>query len=106
LAPLSLLVWSVGYTMVAINSISYRQEVTPEHMLGRVNTAGRTLSWGMGWTGGAFVSGGLSGLIGLRPTLFTMAGLAVVGVVVAWTSPLVAASKTGFQGQPEGSAVA
>jgi hypothetical protein len=52
------------------------------------------------------VSGGLSGLIGLRPTLFTMAGLAVVGVVVAWTSPLVAASKTGFQGQPEGSAVA
>jgi MFS family permease len=84
----SLLVWSVGYTMVAINSISYRQQVTPEHMLGRVNTAGRMLAWGMGWTGGAFLAGALSGVLGLRPTLFTMAGVAAVGLVVAFTSPL------------------
>ena len=36
-------------TLVMINSITYRQQVTPEHLLGRVNTAGRMLSWG--WAG-------------------------------------------------------
>jgi MFS family permease len=106
LGALSLLAWSVGYTLVAINSISYRQEVTPEHMLGRVNTAGRMLAWGMGWTGGAFLAGILSGLVGLRPTLFTMAGLACVGVVVAWTSPLVKASRTAVDEGPESASVA
>lgn len=93
LGALSLFAWSIGYTLVAINAISYRQQETPEHMLGRVNTAGRMLAWGLGWTGGAFLAGALSEVIGLRPTLFTMAGLAAVGVLVAWTSPLVAASR-------------
>jgi MFS family permease len=85
---LSLLTWGVAYTLVAINSISYRQQVTPEHLLGRVNTAGRMLAWGMGWTGGAFLAGALSSQLGLRSTLFVMTGVAFVGVVVAWTSPL------------------
>ncbi len=88
LGALSLFAWSIGYTLVAVNSISYRQQVTPEHMLGRVNTAGRMLAWGLGWTGGAFVAGVLSGWLGVRATLFTMAGLASLGVLVAWTSPL------------------
>lgn len=100
LGALSLFAWSIGYTLVAINSISYRQQETPEHMLGRVNTAGRMLAWGLGWTGGAFLAGALSEVIGLRPTLFTMAGLAAVGVLVAWTSPLVAASRQAPAEQP------
>lgn len=94
LGALSLLAWGVAYTMVAINSISYRQQVTPEHLLGRVNTAGRMLSWGMGWTGGAFIAGGLSSPLGLRPTLFVMTAVAFVGVAVAWTSPLRRAAHT------------
>lgn len=88
---LSLLVWSVFYTMVVINSISYRQQVTPEPLLGRVNTAGRMLSWGVGWTGGAFLAGVLSGLVGVQATLFAVTAFSFVGVVVAWTSPLVGA---------------
>ena len=88
LGALSLLVWSVAYTMVVINSITYRQQVTPDHLLGRVNTAGRMLAWGVGWTGGAFLAGVLSGIIGLQPTLFAMTAFAFVGVVIAWTSPL------------------
>jgi hypothetical protein len=76
------------YTLVAVNSISYRQEVTPDHLLGPVNTAGRMLAWGLGWTGGAFAAGAVSGLVGLRPTLLLLAGFAFVGVAVAWTSPL------------------
>ncbi|MGN6576464.1 MAG: MFS transporter [Nocardioides sp.] len=98
LGALSLFAWSIGYTLVAINSISYRQQVTPEHMLGRVNTAGRMLAWGLGWTGGAFVAGVLSGVLGLRTTLFTMAGLAAIGVLVAWTSPLVRSPRRESEG--------
>lgn len=64
LGALSLLVWSLGYTLVAINSISYRQQVTPEHLLGRVNTAGRMLAWGMGWTGGSFLGAALVPVLG------------------------------------------
>jgi len=88
---LSLLVWSIFYTMVVINSISYRQEVTPEPLLSRVNTAGRMLSWGLGWTGGAFLAGVLSGWLGLQGTLFVVTAVSFVGVAVAWTSPLVGA---------------
>ncbi len=88
LGALSLFAWSLFYTTVVVNSISYRQQVTPEHLLGRVNTAGRMLSWGLGWTGGAFLAGAISGALGVRTTLFVMTAFALVGVVVAWTSPL------------------
>jgi hypothetical protein len=87
-AAMWLLLWSIAYTMVAINSISYRQQVTPEPLLGRVNTAGRMLAWGIGWTGGAFIAGGVSQLVGLQSALLAMTGVAFVGVAVAWTSPL------------------
>ncbi len=88
LAALAMTAWSVGYTMIAMNSISYRQEVTPNHLLGRVNTAGRMLSWGVGWTGGAFLAGAVVDLLGLVPTLYLLAATAVLSVVVAWSSPL------------------
>jgi MFS family permease len=58
LATLGLLLWSTAYSLVTINSISHRQQVTPEHLLGRVNTAGRMLAWGVGWTIGALAGGG------------------------------------------------
>ena len=88
---LSLFVWSIFYTLVVINSISYRQQVTPEPLLGRVNTAGRMLSWGLGWTGGAFLAGLLSGWLGVQGTLFAVTAVSFVGVAIAWTSPLVGA---------------
>ena len=87
-ASAGLLVWGFGYTMVVVNSISYRQEVTPEPLLGRVNTAGRVLAWGVGWTVGAFVGGVLGQLIGVQYALATMASITTLAVVVAWTSPL------------------
>jgi MFS family permease len=88
LAALGLMCWGSVYTLVVVNSISYRQEVTPEALLGRVNTAGRMLSWGLGWTVGALFAGWLSHQIGVRPALTTMASLGLVAVAVAWTSPL------------------
>ncbi len=80
--------WAAAVTMVVVNSISYRQAVTPEHLQGRVNTAGRMLSWGIGWTGGALLSGILVGPLGLRPTALAFASVAVLAAAFAWSSPL------------------
>ena len=87
-AAVAMLVWGLAYTAVTVNSVSYRQQVTPEHMLSRVNTAGRMLSWGVGWTGGAVVGGALGTLIGVRPAIVVMAAVSFIAVALAWTSPL------------------
>ncbi|MGH3485096.1 MAG: MFS transporter [Nocardioidaceae bacterium] len=88
LAALGLLTWSGAYMLVVVNSVSYRQQVTPEPLLGRVNTAGRMLAWGLGWTVGAAVAGALSSVIGVRSTLHAVTCVGVLAVLVAWTSPL------------------
>lgn len=92
-AAIGMFGWSIAYTLVVVNTISYRQQVTPEHLLGRVNTAGRMLSWGMGWTLGALVGGALGNAVGVRPAMTAMAALGLIAAVVAWTSPL--------RGQPD-----
>jgi len=87
-AALGLLSWSGAYMLVVVNSISYRQQVTPEPLLGRVNTAGRMLAWGAGWTGGAALAGLVASAVGVRHAMVLMTTVNLVGVVVAWTSPL------------------
>jgi MFS family permease len=87
-AAVGLFGWSCAYTMVVVNAISYRQQVTPEHLLSRVNTAGRMLSWGLGGTVGAAMAGVLESLVGIRLALVAVACLTLVGVAIAWTSPL------------------
>lgn len=87
-AALALAMWSAAYTVIVINSVSYRQVVTPEPLLGRVNTAGRMLSWGLGWTGGAVLAGVLVGFLGIVGTMEALAAFGLVAVLVAWTSPL------------------
>lgn len=88
LGAFGLFLWSCFYTLVVVNSISYRQQVTPEQLLGRVNTAGRMLAWGVGWTSGAAAGGVLAHLFGVREAMVLMAGMGVVACGVAWTSPL------------------
>lgn len=85
--------WSVAYSAIVLSSVSYRQQVTPEAMLGRVNTAGRMLSWGLGWTGGAALSAALVGPLGLVATLACFACVPIVTTVFAWTSPLCGAQE-------------
>ncbi|GAA1553864.1 MFS transporter [Kribbella hippodromi] len=87
-AALALLIWGSAYVMVVVNAISYRQQVTPEHLLGRVNTAGRMLSWGVGATLGAVLGGVLGTAYGPRTGMMLMGLCGFAGVVVAWTSPL------------------
>jgi Transmembrane secretion effector len=88
LAIVGLLSWSVAYTLTVVNAISYRQQVTPEHLMGRVNTAGRMLAWGLGWSAGGALAGVLGHAIGIRPALVAVSSATFLAVVVAWTSPL------------------
>jgi predicted MFS family arabinose efflux permease len=87
-AAIALLVWGSAYVLVIVNAVSYRQQVTPEKLQGRVNTAGRMLSWGVGWTLGAVVGGVLGKAVGIRSGMVLMGCTIFVGVAVAWTSPL------------------
>ena len=87
-AAFATLVWGSAYVLVIVNAISYRQQVTPEKLLGRVNTAGRMLSWGVGWTLGSVVGGVLGNAFGPRTGMVLMGLCGCVGVVFAWTSPL------------------
>ena len=80
--------WGVSYQVVIINSLTYRQQVTPEHLLSRVNTAGRMLSWGLGWTLGALTAGALADQVGVRPAMLTVVCVGVAAAGYAWVSPL------------------
>ncbi|HET6989302.1 MAG TPA: MFS transporter [Kribbella sp.] len=87
-AAIALLVWGSAYVLVIVNAVSYRQQVTPEQLLGRVNTAARMLSWGVGWTFGSVLGGVLGKEFGIRTGMVLMGLAGFVAVVVAWTSPL------------------
>ncbi|GAA0616309.1 MFS transporter [Kribbella sandramycini] len=87
-AAIALLCWGSAYVLVIVNAVSYRQQVTPEQLLGRVNTAGRMLSWAVGWTLGSMVAGLLGNQLGIRAAMVLVGTASFVGVAVAWTSPL------------------
>jgi MFS family permease len=87
-AVLGMTVWGIAYQTVLLGSLTYRQQVTPERLLSRVNTASRMLSWGIGWPVGAVVAGILAGHLGVRPTLLVMVSTGVLAAVFAWVSPL------------------
>lgn len=87
-AVTAMAVWGVAYQSVVLTSITYRQQATPEHLLGRVNTAGRMLSFGVGWTAGALGAGAVAGLLGTRTALVSVVSVGVLAVVFGWLSPL------------------
>jgi MFS family permease len=85
---LVLVAWGAAYMGVVINSITYRQQVTPERLMSRVNTTGRMLSFGLGWPVGSVLGGVVAQAAGPRAGMLAGAAVLVVGVVVGWLSPL------------------
>jgi hypothetical protein len=83
-----MVLWGIAYQVVIINSLNYRQQVTPEHLLSRVNTAGRMLSWGLGWTLGAVGAGALASYVGVRTAMVGVVAVGLLGAGYAWLSPL------------------
>jgi MFS family permease len=88
LATVLLGCWAAAYMLVVINGITYRQQVTPEHLLSRVNVTGRMLSWGVGWTIGGLLGGVVGAAYGPRAGTVAGACALIVALVLAWLSPL------------------
>jgi MFS family permease len=65
LVGLSLLVFGVGAVLWNVVVVSFRQRVTPDHLLGRVNAGFRLLAWGT-MPLGALLAGLLGEVVGLR----------------------------------------
>lgn len=89
--------WGVAYMLVVVNSITYRQQVTPQPLMCRANTTGRTLSFGLGYPLGAVLAGAVAEFAG--PVGGMLAGTAVLGsaAAYAWVFPL-GASPFGWDG--------
>ncbi len=80
---------AVAYGGVVYNvaQVSFRQAVTPDHLLGRMNASIRFLVWGVIPLGG-LLGGALGELIGLRATLLVTAVGMVLSPVWVIASPL------------------
>ena len=78
---------TLGGPATAINQISLRQAITPDHLQGRVNGTMRVLALGTAPLG-ALLAGSLGASVGLRPTLLIGALGLQLGFVVLLCSPL------------------
>jgi MFS family permease len=63
-------------------TVSLRQRITPDHLLGRMNAAYRLLGWGM-MPIGAALGGAIAEFAGLRPT-FLVASLMHVPLLLGF----------------------
>ncbi|WP_031158589.1 MFS transporter, partial [Streptosporangium roseum] len=82
LFPLGCALSGVGGAVFGINQLSYRQRITPEHLLGRMNASMRFLMWGAAPIGG-LLGGVLGEWSGAHATIWIgAAGLAVAHLPV------------------------
>jgi MFS family permease len=87
LALVALACWQFCYSMVTINGITLRQEVTPDRLQSRVNTTARMLGWG-GYPFGALIGGGLADVLPVRVTLLVMCAPVAAAAAAGVRSPL------------------
>lgn len=79
--------WQLCSTLVIINGIVLRQQVTPDHLQARVNTTARMVAWG-GQPFGAAIGGVLAETFDVRVALLLVAGGVGLSSVYGWFSPL------------------
>lgn len=76
----SLALGTFGMMLWNIPTVSFRQDVVPDRLLGRLNSAYRLLAWGV-MSIGAGLGGLLGELLGVRP-VFAVMGLSVVPMML------------------------
>jgi MFS family permease len=86
LAVSQVLMWA-AVVVYNITQVSFRQGLTPERLLGRMNATMRFFVWGT-IPVGAFLGGVLGSLIGVRATLFVAAVGGIVPFLPVFFSPL------------------
>jgi MFS family permease len=69
-----------GIAVLNVVAVSLRQHVTPDRLLGRVNSAYRLVAWGT-MPLGAAIGGGLAQAFGLRAVFVIMTGVSLVALV-------------------------
>ena len=83
----SQLVIAVCIVLFNVTGLSLLQTLTPDRILGRMNASRRWIVWGTTPIG-SFAGGVLASTIGLRPTLFTGAGISAAAFVFLLVKPL------------------
>jgi MFS family permease len=76
----SLALGTFGIMLWNIPTVSFRQEVVPDRLLGRLNSAYRLLAWGV-MPIGAGLGGLLGELLGVRP-VFAVMGLSIIPMLL------------------------
>jgi MFS family permease len=79
----------LGNTLYNIGATSVRQAFVPDELLGRVNSAGLFLAWGL-LPIGALVGGFLGAAVGIRETLLAGSILRIVLLLGLCAAPLLA----------------
>jgi MFS family permease len=79
---------SFGGVLYNVGQVTLRQAITPPHQLGRMNATIRFLVWGMIPIGAA-LAGVLGATIGLRPTIWAGAVIALTAVIPVLRRPLL-----------------
>lgn len=86
-AAVALVVWGLATTLVILNGISTRQQLTPDHLQARVNTSARMLAWG-GTPFGALAAGAAAEMADTSAALVGVALVCVAAVTYALASGL------------------
>lgn len=78
----------IGLGLWGVLTVSFRQAITPHHLLGRVGASLRFVSYGLGALG-FVLSGALASLVGLRQTLWLAAlGFIAILLITLLATPL------------------
>lgn len=86
-ALVALGLWQLTNTLVIINGITVRMQVTPDALQGRVNTTARMIAWG-GQPLGAALGGVLAEAFGVRVALLVMGCGVLVSFLAGFATPL------------------
>jgi predicted MFS family arabinose efflux permease len=99
-AALGWAVTSFGVVVYNVIQVSFRQGLTPERLLGRMNATMRFLAWGP-MPLGSLIGGVLGQTIGVRPTLWIGAAGMILAFVPAYLSPLRSLRELPTHAEPE-----
>ncbi len=80
-------VWRFFYSAIAINGITIRQQLVPDHLQSRVNTAARLLALG-GVPVGSALAGFIASVVSVSVTLSFFAVILLASAALAWGNGL------------------
>lgn len=87
LGGVGLVVLSLGAVVYNVTQVSFRQRLTPDRLLGRMNATVRFVVWGV-FPIGSLAGGALGSLFGARTTLWIGAAAACLAFLPVFFSPL------------------